>query len=222
MNRFKQVWRSLNQTLNGFIVLHGTRTSMIFTLASIALLDAFVPVSANIFVVLLAILQPAKTRLIVATFAISAGLSSFVFATVLQQFVDAGQWFGLDTFGEQWQQASATINQYGPSLLALLAIFPDIPRMSILVISLGDVSPAWIGLMVCAGKLVLYSGFALIINKVPPHWASRRPPTRSWQRWLWQRARRFQAYRRRLNYVVPQHGSAKSTQCFSRQKLNEI
>lgn len=195
-------WQKSKCFLNKVMLRFGTKMYMIFVLATLALLDAFVPVTANFFVLMLAILQPMRSKLIVFVFAVSAGVSSFLFSLILAEFTEFGQWFGIQVLGVQWEQAQEFVRNYGSSILIFLAIFPDIPRTSIAVILFSGVDPLWIGVMVFLGKVILYSFILVLMNYLPERFGKRQLSNTIWQRWLQRKLRRFQAYRRRLSYLV--------------------
>lgn len=205
MQSLKSLWHRLSRTFSIIVLNYGARPFMIFVLATLALFNAFVPMTPNAFILILAILQPEREKLIVVLFAISAGLSAFAFALILSRFNDSAQLLGVETFGEHWETAQQIMATYGPGLLVLLSIFPDIPRPSITVVSFSGVAPIWIGLMVFIGKLVLYSLLIKLLNSVPLFLARRREASWKITAWIYAKAKRFEAYKRRLKYIVKQN-----------------
>lgn len=205
MQSFKSFWSSLSRVFGKIVLDYGTRPFMIFALATLALFNAFVPMTPNAFILILAILQPERNRVIVFLFACSAGLSAFAFAFILSGFNDSAQLLGVKTFGEHWETAQQIIEAYGPGLLVLLSIFPDIPRPSIAVVLFSGVAPIWIGLMVFVGKLVLYSLLIKLLHSLPLFLAKKREASWKITAWIYVKARRFEAYKRRLKYIAKQN-----------------
>jgi len=107
-----------------------------------------------------------------------------------------------ELLGTQGPQALALVRDWGPASMLFFSVFPDSPRSSIVLLALSGVAPAWIGAMVCLGKLVLYASILALVHHLPSRvgrWQGARP---TWQRWLQRRASRFVAYCRLVRWLA--------------------
>jgi hypothetical protein len=195
------------------LLRHGTELRTLVFLALLSVFDGFVPMlPAEVFVLALGILQPQRGKLIVLVFAVASALSALLLALLLGTLSASAEWLGLQLMGAQWDQALTTVRAWGPATLVLLAAFPDTPRTSIAVLALSGVTPAAIGLMVFAGKLVLYASLLALMHYLPSRLGRSRSADAVWKRWLQRRARRFVAYCRRVRWLArrPEQGIARS------------
>jgi hypothetical protein len=185
------------------LLRHGTEPRTLAFLALLSVFDGFVPMlPAEFFVVALGILQPQRGKLIVLVFALASALSALLLALLLGTLSASAEWLGLQLMGAQWDQALTTVRAWGPATMVLLAVFPDTPRTSIAVLALSGVAPAWIGLMVFAGKLVLYASLLALMHYLPSRLGRWRSADGAWKRWLQRRASRFVAYSRRIRWLA--------------------
>jgi membrane protein YqaA with SNARE-associated domain len=209
--------RELAQTA---LLRHGTEPRALVVLALLSVFDGFVPMlPAEVFVLVLGILQPQRGKRIVLVFAVASALSALLLALLLGTLSAPAEWPGphMDAhMGAQWDQALTTLRAWGPATMVLLAVFPDTPRTSIAVLALSGVSPASIGLMVFAGKLVLYASLLALMHYLPSRLGRWRSADAAWQRWLQRRASRFVAYGRRIRWLArrPGQGFSPSQEVF--------
>jgi membrane protein YqaA with SNARE-associated domain len=205
--------RELAQTA---LLRHGTEPRALVVLALLSVFDGFVPMlPAEVFVLVLGILQPQRGKRIVLVFAVASALSALLLALLLGTLSAPAEWPG-PHMGAQWDQALTTLRAWGPATMVLLAVFPDTPRTSIAVLALSGVSPASIGLMVFAGKLVLYASLLALMHYLPSRLGRWRSADAAWQRWLQRRASRFVAYGRRIRWLArrPGQGFSPSQEVF--------
>jgi hypothetical protein len=175
-------------------------------LALLSVFDGFVPMlPAEVFVLVLGILQPQRGKRIVRVFAVASALSALLLALLLETLRAPAEWPG-PHMGAQWEHALTTLRAWGPATMVLLAFFLDSPRTSIAVLALSGVSPASISLMVFAGKLVLYASLLALMHYLPSRLARWRSADAVWQRWLQRRAGRFVAYGRRVRWLARRPG----------------
>ena len=203
MHYLRSMLRRLLKLAQTAMLRHGTEPSTLVFLALVSVFDGFVPMlPAEVFVLALGILQPQRGKLIVLVFAVASALSALLLALLLGTLSASAEWLGLQLMGAQWDQALTTVRAWGPTTTVLLAAFPDTPRTSIAVIALSGVTPAAIGLMVFAGKLVLYASLLALIHHLPSRLGRWRSADALWKRWLQRRARRFVAYCRRVRWLA--------------------
>ncbi|MDH4482676.1 MAG: hypothetical protein QE279_08200 [Rhodoferax sp.] len=189
------------------LLRHGTEPRALVVLALLSVFDGFVPMlPAEVFVLVLRILQPQRGKLIVLVFALASALSALLLALLLGTLSSSAEWLGLQLLGAQWDQALTTVRAWGLATMVLLAAFPDTPRTSIAVLALSGVSPASISLMVFAGKLVLYASLLALMHYLPSRLGRWRSADAAWQRWLQRRASRFVAYSRRIRWLARRTG----------------
>lgn len=195
--------RRLLQLAQTALLRHGTEPRTLVFLALLAVFDGFVPMlPAEFFVLALGILQPQRGKLIVLVFAVASALSALLLALLLGALSASAGWLGLQLLGAQWEQALTTVRAWGPATMVLLAVFPDTPRTSIAVLALSGVNPTSIGLMVFAGKLILYSSLLALMHYLPSRLGRWRGADAAWKRWLQRRASRFVAYGRRIRWLA--------------------
>ena len=195
--------RELAQTA---LLRHGTEPRALVVLALLSVFDGFVPMlPAEVFVLVLGILQPQRGKLIVLVFAVASALSALLLALLVGTLSAPAEWPGLH-MSAQWDQALTTLRAWGPATMVLLAVFPDTPRTSIAVLALSGVSPASISLMVFAGKLMLYASLLALMHYLPSRLGRWRSADAAWQRWLQRRASRFVAYGRRIRWLARRPG----------------
>lgn len=198
------------------LLRHGTEPRALVVLALLSVFDGFVPMlPAEVFVLVLGILQPQRGKRIVLVFAVASALSALLLALLVGTLGAPTEWPG-QHMGAQWDQALTTLRTWGPATMVLLAVFPDTPRTSIAVLALSGVSPASIGLMVFAGKLVLYASLLALMHYLPSRLGRWRSADAAWQRWLQRRASRFVAYGRRIRWLArrPGQGFSPSQEVF--------
>jgi hypothetical protein len=202
--------RELAQTA---LLRHGTEPRALVVLALLSVFDGFVPMlPAEVFVLVLGILQPQRGKRIVLVFAVASALSALLLALLLETLGTPAEWPG-PHMGAQWDQALTTLRAWGPATMVLLAVFPDTPRTSIAVLALSGVLPAS---MVFAGKLVLYASLLALMHDLPSRLGRWRSADAAWQRWLQRRASRFVAYGRRIRWLArrPGQGFSPSQEVF--------
>ena len=203
MHYLRSMLRRLLKLAQTAMLRHGTEPSTLVFLALVSVFDGFVPMlPVEVFVLALGILQPQRGKLIVLVFAVASALSALLLALLLGTLSASAEWLGLQLMGAQWDQALTTVRAWGPATMVLLAVFPDTPRTSIAVLALSGVSPAAIGLMVFAGKLILYASLLALMHYLPSRLGRWRSADAAWQRWLQRRASRFVAYSRRLRWLA--------------------
>jgi len=213
MHRSRSILQRLLKWAETALLRHGTKPRTLVFLAVLSVFDGFVPLlPAEVFVLALGVLQPQRGKFMVLVFAVASALSAFLLALVLGTLAGSAEWLGLQLMGEQWVKALAIVRTWGPTTMVLLAAFPDTPRTSIAVLALSGVTPAAIGLMVFAGKLVLYASLLALIHHLPSRLGRWRSADAFWKRWLQRRARRFVAYCRRVRWLArrPEQGIARS------------
>jgi membrane protein YqaA with SNARE-associated domain len=199
------------------LLRHGTRPRTIISVAVFSVLDGFVPLlPAELFVLALCVLQPQRGKVIVLVFAAASALSAFLLALALGALSTSADLMSQQLLGAQGPQALAIVRAWGPASMVVFSVFPDSPRSSIALLALSGVAPAWIGVMVCLGKLVLYASILALVHQLPSRvgrWRGARP---SWQRWLQCRASRFVAYCRRIRRLAhrPHQGLSQSQGVF--------
>ena len=203
--------RSLLHLAETALLRHGTQPRTMFFLAALSALDRFIPLlPAEAFVVALCILQPQRGKVIVLLFAVASGLSALMLALLLGSFSMSAEWLGLKVLGAQWDQASSIVQTWGPASMVFLSAFPDSPRTSIAALALSGVAPEVIGLMVFAGKLLLYAGLLGLMHYLPSRLVRWRRADSLWKKWLQRRASRFVAYCRRIRWLARQPNQAYS------------
>ncbi len=153
---------------------------------------------AEVLALVLAVLQPMRKVTIAFLFALSAGVSAWLLATVLGVVEESAQWLGMELLGDQWGRALALVQAWGPATLVLASVFPDSPRTSIAVLAIGGLPPLTIGLMVFVGKLILYGLLMGAIHHLAARRRQRQPGQPTGCIWLQRRSRRFMAYCRLL------------------------
>ena len=211
MHFFRLHIRRLLHLAETALLRHGTQPRTLFFLAALSVLDGFVPMfPAEAFVVALGILQPQRGKLIVLLFALASGLSALVLALLLGTLNSSAEWLGLQLLGAQWDQASSTLRTWGPASMVFLSAFPDSPRTSIAALALSGVASEVIGLMVFAGKLLLYAGLLGLMHYLPSRLVRWRRADSLWKKWLQRRASRFVAYCRRIRRLERQPNQAYS------------
>ena len=203
MHYLRSLLQGLLKLAQTTLLRHGTEPRTLVFLAVLSVFDGFVPMlSAEVFVLALGILQPQRGKLIVLVFAVASALSALLLALLLGTLSASAEWLGLQLMGAQWDQALNTVRAWGPATMVLLAAFPDTPRTSIAVLALSGVAPEAIGLMVFAGKLVLYASLLALMHYLPSRLGRWRSADAAWQRWLQRRASRFVAYCRRIRWLA--------------------
>ena len=197
------ILRPLFKRAETALLLHGTEPRTIFFLGVFSVLDGFLPMlPAEIFVLVLCILQPQKGKTIVLIFAMASALSAFLLASALGTLSTSAESLSRQLLGTQGPQALAIMRNWGPTSMVFFSIFPDSPRSSIALLALSGVAPAWIGAMVCIGKLMLYAGILALIGHLPTRVGRWRGAGPAWRRWLQRRASRFVAYCRRIRWLA--------------------
>jgi len=185
------------------LLRHGTRPRTIIALAVFSVLDGFVPLlPAEMFVLALCVLQPQRGKVIVLVFAAASALSAYFLALGLGTLSTSAELMSQQLLGTQGPQALALVRDWGPASMLFFSVFPDSPRSCIVLLALSGVAPAWIGAMVCLGKLVLYASILVLVHHLPSRvgrWQGARP---TWQRWLQRRASRFVAYCRLVRWLA--------------------
>jgi len=185
------------------LLRHGTQQLTIFFLALFSVLDGFLPVlPAEMFVVVLCILQPQQGKVVVLSFAAASAMSAFFLALVLGTWSPSGEWLGSNLLGDQGPQALHWVRTWGPVGLVFVSVFPDAPRASIALLALGGVAPLAIAGMVFMGKLMLYTVLLFLIHHLPSRVVQWRGAGATWLRWLQRRASRFVAYCRRIRWLA--------------------
>ena len=203
MDYLRSLLQRLLNLAQAALLRHGAEPRTLAFFAALSVFDGFVPMlPAEVFVLALGILQPQRGKLIVLVFAVASALSALLLALLLGTLSASAKWLGLQLMGAQWDQALAAVRAWGPATMVLLAAFPDTPRTSIAVLALSGVAPAAIGLMVFAGKLVLYASLLALVHYLPSRLGRWRSADAAWQRWLQRRASRFVAYCRRIRRLA--------------------
>ncbi len=133
----------------------------------LAATDSVFPVlPAEVMAIALMVLQPHRTQLIGAGFALAAAVSALILALLVveaRDFVFRANPGLMDAL----ERSSAIIAEWGAPALALLSIFPDSPRASIAAAAVAGVSPPIIFLAVLVGKVALYAGLGHILRRLP-------------------------------------------------------
>jgi hypothetical protein len=203
MQYLRSILRHVLHLAETALLRHGTQPRTMFLLAALSALDGFVPMlPAEAFVVALGILQPQRGKVIVLLFAVASALSALTLALLLGTLSSSAEWLGLKLLGAQWDQASTIVRTWGPASMVFLSVFPDTPRTTIAALALSGVAPEVIGLMVFAGKLILYAGLLGLMHYLPSRLDRWRSAEASWKRWLQRRASRYVAYCRRIRWLA--------------------
>ncbi len=114
----------------------------------------------------LMVIQPHRARLIGAAFAFAAATSALILVLVIQE----AKSYVLEAspvLADAVANSSAVILEYGAPALAVLSIFPDTPRPSIAAATAAGLSPSTIATSVFLGKMALYMGLSLLLQRAP-------------------------------------------------------
>ena len=106
------------------------------------------------------IVTPRRDIFVGVCFAVSQAISALIFALLILKVASAA-------LQETLQHTSAVITDWGPIALAMLSIFPDIPRASITAATVVNISTGVIACSVLVGKLVLYLAVASLLRNSP-------------------------------------------------------
>lgn len=201
MHASPSFFQRLFQRVETAVLRHGSEPKTIFLLAIFSVLDGFLPMlPAEMFVLVLCVLQPQKGKVIVVVFALASALSAFLLALGMGTLTASAEALSQKLMGSQGPQVLAMLRESGPVSMVFFSVFPDSPRSAIALFALSGVSPESIGAMVFTGKLMLYTGLLLLIHHLPSRVGRWRGAGRLGLRWLPRRASRFVAYCRRIRW----------------------
>jgi membrane protein YqaA with SNARE-associated domain len=201
MHASPSFFQRLFQRLETAVLRHGSKPETIFLLAIFSVLDGFLPMlPAEMFVLVLCILQPQKGKVIVVVFALASALSAFLLALGMGTLSASAEALSQKLMGSQGPQVLAMLRDSGPVSMVFFSVFPDSPRSAIALFALSGVSPESIGAMVFTGKFMLYTALLLLIHHLPSRVGRWRGAGPWGLRWLQRRASRFVAYCRRIRW----------------------
>lgn len=168
MHASPSFFQRLFQRVETAVLRHGSEPKTIFLLAIFSVLDGFLPMlPAEMFVLVLCVLQPQKGKVIVVVFALASALSAFLLALGMGTLTASAEALSQKLMGSQGPQVLAMLRESGPVSMVFFSVFPDSPRSAIALFALSGVSPESIGAMVFTGKLMLYTGLLLLIHHLP-------------------------------------------------------
>ncbi len=163
--------RSLGRRIMDWLVLHGRRRYSIFALSGVSVGDFFVPaLPTQTSVMALALLQPKRALLIVASFSLAAVVGAAILATLLlsvESYISSVQPATTSEIYEEWLWIQEFIKNYGLWGLLAFSMLPTPPRLMIATTVLAGFAFPLILATVFLGKVIWFGTVVTLLRHAP-------------------------------------------------------